>query len=95
MSLKLIVHLPSHHDRDGPIDVREMAFHPSTYVRNALENIREQWDLPDDSDRKRFGLFMMSEDGVTTEDKYEKVTVTLDQTYTRIFRVRPCVSKLF
>ena len=76
MSLKLIVHLPSHHDRDGPIDVREMAFHPSTMVRNALENIRDQWDLPDDSDRKRFGLFMMSEDGATVEDKYEKVFET-------------------
>ena len=38
MSLKLIVHYPSN-DRGDILDVREMAFHPATYVRNALENI--------------------------------------------------------
>ena len=39
----------------------------------ALENIRDQWHLPEDSDRKQFGLFMMSEN-VSQEEKYEKVS---------------------
>lgn len=72
MTLKLIVHLPSHHDDGGPKDVREMSFHPSTNVRDALENIREQWSLSEDSDKRQFGIFMMSEDG-PQEERYEKV----------------------
>ena len=63
--------MPSPHGDD--YDVREISFHPATRVREALENIRDQWHLPEDSDRKQFGLFMMSEN-VSQEEKYEKVS---------------------
>ena len=79
MHLKLYVHIPiparpGVSTINAQHDIREIHFNPSTVVRDALEQIRTQYNLPDDTEHTRYGLFMMNDDNgqFTDEDRYEK-----------------------
>ena len=67
MHLKLYVHIPiparpGVNTINAQHDIREIHFNPSTVVRDALEQIRTQYNLPDDTEHTRYGLFMMNDD---------------------------------
>ena len=72
--MKLYVYIP----RRGTVekDVKEVEFPPSMRVQDALESLRSTYDLEDDSDAIRYGLFMMSDDEqtrqLTEEEKFER-----------------------
>ena len=79
MHLKLYVHIPiparpGVNAINAQHDIREIHFNPSTVVRDALEQIRTQYNLPDDTEHTSYGLFMMNDDNgqFTDEDRYEK-----------------------
>ena len=71
MTVTLMVYIP--HGREGPRPY-EISFNPSTTVATALEEIRSAYNLPDDSDYQRLGIFMMNDDNgqFEQEDKFEK-----------------------
>ena len=65
--LKLYFHIPkpkrfSNLGWNHPHDIKEIHFNPSTVVRDALKQIRTQYNFPDDTEKTRLGLFMMNDD---------------------------------
>ena len=71
-------------------DVWEIHFSPSTVVCHALEQIRTQFNLPEDTEHCQFGLFLMHDDQKidvhgrgtleqTCSNKYEKGSWLNDQ----------------
>ena len=71
MTVRLLVYIPVGR---GQPECKQIAFNPSTTVRVALEQIRQEYSLPEDSDHMRYGIFMMNDENgqYEMEDKFEK-----------------------
>ena len=52
MTVRLLVYIPV--GRGNQPECKQIAFNPSTTVREALEQIRHEYNLPEDSDHMRY-----------------------------------------